>query len=70
MLDSLSPDMPGTIRYLSDRMRATKADQATRPQTTRPKRNRRSRARRTGWIMMGFGLILGMFVHCILRFHA
>lgn len=70
MLDSLSPDMPATIHYLSDWMRAAKADQTTRPQATRPKRNRRSRARRTGWIMMGFGLMLGMFVHCILLLHA
>lgn len=62
MLDSLSPDMPDTIRYLSQ----TDADgrESSRsvppPARSRRLRNRKMREKRTAYAMMAFGLLLGV----------
>jgi hypothetical protein len=62
MLDSLSPDMPETIRYLSQ----TDADDRRpnrspthQPVRSRRLRNRKMREKRTAYAMMAFGLLLG-----------
>jgi hypothetical protein len=63
MLDSLSPDMPETIRYLSQ----TENDDigggdrsAAPPVRSRRMRNRKMREKRTAYAMMAFGLLLGL----------
>jgi hypothetical protein len=63
MLDSLSPDMPETIRYLSQ----TENDDIgggsrslVPPPPSRRLRNRKMREKRTAYAMMAFGLLLGV----------
>ncbi len=58
MLDSLSPDMPETIRYLSQDQ--TQDSRSTpQPPRARRLRNRKMREKRTAYAMMAFGLLLG-----------
>jgi hypothetical protein len=63
MLDTLSPDMPETIRYLSSRNQVhsdpVAGPERTAPPSRRRRQSRQMRERRTAWIMMGFGLVLG-----------
>lgn len=63
MLDSLSPDMPETIRYLAKDHtldhRLSGSSSASPSTHGRRRRNRQMREKRTAYIMMGFGLLLG-----------
>jgi hypothetical protein len=64
MLDSLSPDMPETIRYLAkdqaqDRRRPSSSSAAPPVRARGRRRNRQMREKRTAYIMMAFGLLLG-----------
>ncbi len=63
MLDSLSPDMPETIRYLAhdpvrDRDPGMPSSAISSPRPRR-RRNRQMREKRTAHAMMAFGLLLG-----------
>jgi hypothetical protein len=63
MLDSLSPDMPETIRYLAQDQTQDKVSDTmssgNRSDRPRLRKNRQMREKRTAHAMMAFGLLLG-----------